>query len=381
MVDWDYVDRRRAKGWDWDRIAEDPKAGFHAEADAGDPGRALRALYYQRRSKGRRAAGDSDRPNRDGTGDEGPRPYSLFARIGLILAPLFGIWFVLALVFPSPVGTYLAAVPWIGLLLAVGALVLAYGMLKSTTRWAPALRTSLVIGIILGFCVAGAMGGVALIQGCPTLTSTTTGMGSFNWEKAKNPEWTESGVPVFFFYGSIACPYCSASSWAMANALMAFGNLMGTSYGSSNPGDVYPNTPEVILASATLTSQYVALHVDESTNPDQITTPATPSCIDTAYVSSYDSTGSIPYVVVGGLYIHVGQLVDPGQMRVPQTPTGTPLTPQQVQGEINNQSGPAWNAVSGQMYFIEALIVHLNNGQPSGVAANPIVQQDLKQIS
>ena len=78
MVDWDLVDKRRAKGWDWDRIAEDPKVGFHAEEAAGESrcGR-CGPSDYQRRSKaeGRR---DSDRPDRNGEngGADAPIPSS-----------------------------------------------------------------------------------------------------------------------------------------------------------------------------------------------------------------------------------------------------------------------------------------------------------------
>ena len=67
MVDWDLVDKRRAKGWDWDRIAADPKVGFHAEA-VRRRARTRRSgsLYYQRRSKAKRLSGDSNSPQAGG---------------------------------------------------------------------------------------------------------------------------------------------------------------------------------------------------------------------------------------------------------------------------------------------------------------------------
>jgi hypothetical protein len=36
MVDWDRVEQLRSKGWDWERIAADPKVGFHPEASVHD---------------------------------------------------------------------------------------------------------------------------------------------------------------------------------------------------------------------------------------------------------------------------------------------------------------------------------------------------------
>jgi hypothetical protein len=47
---------------------------------------------------------------------------------------------------------------------------------------------------------------------------------------------------------------------------------------------------------------------------------------------------------------------------------------------MSNQSGTAWNAIWPGMAFIEAIIVYLNNGQPTSVANNATVAADLKLI-
>jgi len=54
MVDRDRVEELRSKGWDWEKVAVDPKVGFHAAASAGDPGPTLRPLYHRCKAKGRR---------------------------------------------------------------------------------------------------------------------------------------------------------------------------------------------------------------------------------------------------------------------------------------------------------------------------------------
>ncbi|HEV8049618.1 MAG TPA: DUF929 family protein, partial [Thermoplasmata archaeon] len=339
MVDWDLVERRRSKGWEWERIAEDPKVDFHADDAAGDPGRALRALYYQRKSKTKRrssseaAAGDEADPEKRWT----------LERVAAILAPLFAVWFVVALVVPSPVGTFLPAIPWLVILMLLAIGLLAFALLRSATRWNAAIRNSLIAGVVLGIVVSGSLGVAALVSGCPTLTAATTGEPS-SFQKADNPLWTVNGASVFFFYGSAACPYCSASSWAMVVALQAFGTLSGTVYDRSSPTDVYPNTPEVVLANAVLQSKYVDLQVAESTDDNSITSPATSGCYQSSYVSTYDSVGSIPYVVIGGQYFHVGAMVNP--------PALAGLSDSQVQGQINNQSGAAWNAISPTAYLL-----------------------------
>jgi hypothetical protein len=230
MVDWDAVEKLRTKGWDWDRIAEDPKVAFHAEEGAGEPGRALRALYYQRRSKAQRRPSKSEGGSSKGTGTDEKVPWNL-ARIGYILAPLAAIWFLLAYLIPSPVGTYLPAIPWIGLILAASGFVLVWGLLRTQERWSKVMRTSVITGVVFGLVISGGFALVAEVNGCPTLPAIS-GSEPQGWEKSNAAAWTENGKPVFFFVGSIACPYCSASSWAMKMALDAFGSVSRTSLGT-----------------------------------------------------------------------------------------------------------------------------------------------------
>lgn len=381
MVDWDMVEKRLHKGWEWSRIAEDPKVGFQAEEGAGDPGRALKTLYYQRRSRAQRRSGDSD--DTVGGPGGGKAPVSRLTQVGWLLTPLIGIWLAVALAYPSLLGTVVPAVPYLALAFVAAVALLAVALLRSLDRWNRTFRTTLVVGLVLGVAISGGIGAYSISQGCPILTTSTTSE-PLGWQKAGNPEWTESGAPVFFFYGSIACPYCSASSWAMYYALQQFGTLSGTSFGHSNPGDVYPNTPEVNLASANLQSQYVALDVLEGTNDNQINEPTPSTCTESAYVQTYDScsTCGIPFLVLGGKYVHTGTLVDPGQLRSPPgDATGAPLNTTQVQQQVQAQSGAAWNAISSEMYMLEALLVVLNHGQPASLASNPNVAPYIHQIS
>lgn len=371
MVDWEAVEKLRSKGWDWDRIASDPRAEFSADSEAGEPGRALRALYYQRRSK------ISRRPSSAGGGKAGKSADApgaskwTVARVAMILAPFFGIWTLLAYVFPSLIGTYVPAFPLLLLLFLIVAGVLAFSLLRQEERWNRALRTSAVVGVVLGLVVSGLLGLTAVSQGCPLLSSTTSGEPA-NWQKASNPSWAQNGAVVFFFYGSAACPYCSASSWAMATALQRFGTLTGTYYDHSSSTDVYPNTPEVVLSGAALQSQFVALNVLESTGDSSIVYPSIGQCTEQAYVSTYD-TGGIPFNVIGGAYVHSGSLVDPSQL--------AGLTAAQVQQEITSQNGTAWNAVSPAVYLMEAMIIKLDHGQPTNVANDPNVRSALATLS
>jgi hypothetical protein len=371
MVDWDAVEKLRSKGWDWDRIAADPKVGFHAEEAAGEPGRALRALYYQRRSKSSRRPSRSDSGNGKSGEADMTAPWNL-ARIGWILVPLAAIWFVAAYLVPSPVGTYFPAIPWIGLILAASGFILAFGLLRTDERWSKVMRNSVVVGAVLGVVIVGGFALVAEVNGCPSLPPIS-GSEPQGWEKASTSAWTSGGQTVFFFAGSEACPYCSASSWAMYYALKNFGSLSGTILYHSNPGDTPPSIPEIVLANAQMASSYVSLNVLEGTDDSTITIPAASSCYQQAYISAYDTGGSIPFNVINGQYVHVGTLVDPTQLEG--------YSPQSINGQMLNQSQPAWGAVSPQMFMIEAFLCKSDGSQPTMVCTNSNVAPLLAQIT
>ncbi|MCI4320022.1 MAG: DUF929 domain-containing protein [Thermoplasmata archaeon] len=371
MTDWDAVERLRSKGWDWDRIAGDPKVDFHAEESAGEPGRALRALYYQRRSRQQRRPSKGSKAERDADAKDPSRPKWSLARVGYLLTPLFAVWLLLAYLYPSPVGVYVTAFPTLLFLFIVALGVLCFGLLRSVDKWTTVYRNAVIMGAVAGLALAAIFGLASVAAGCPSLTPNVSAEPS-NWEKANNPAWTSGGSPVFFFYGSIACPYCSASSWSMYLALQKFGSLSGYSFGYSSPTDqAGPNTPEIILAGTSYQSQYIAMDVAEATDPTTITYPTISNCVEQAYVSTYSA--GIPFNVVNGIYIHTGTMVQPSALHG--------MTTSQVLGQISNQSGPAWDAVSGPSYVLEAFMVKACGcSPPSGVATDPNVTTILTQI-
>lgn len=382
MTDWDRVERLRSKGYDWDRIADDEKVAFHADEGAGDPGRALRALYYQRRSRAQRRPSGDDGKDGD-NGGEGPSrgksKWSL-ARIGFVLVPLTAIWLLLALVFPSPVGVFVTAIPDLAIALFASAAVLTFGLMRAGERWNTMFRNAAITGAVLGLVVAGGIGVVAIAEGCPSLSATSNSEPQA-WSKAPNAAWTSDGAPVFFFYGAYACPYCSATSWGIYYALTKLGSVTNVVYGHSSPSDAFPNTPEVYLDQLSVVSPYVDFVVTENHSPTAAVGPGTSSCIQQAYISAYDSCSNcgIPFVVLNGQYWHQGTIVEP------QNGTGgfslNSYSPQQVMGELQNQSGPAWDLINPGAYWILAFLVKANGGSPSTAAKIPQVAGDLAQIS
>jgi hypothetical protein len=363
MVDWDRVAELRSKGWDWDRIADDPKVGFHADASAGRPGRALRALYH-RTQRGARAPTGGTPPGRPSK--VGGPGWSL-TRVGYFAVPFVGIWFLLAYVAPSPVGLVVPALPWIGLALAAVAFLLVFALWRTTggKRWSPVLRTTLVSGIVLGLVFSGVIALVSSFAfGCPYLPPSTSlsSTPAPGWNTGPLPAWTEGGKPVLYFYGASWCPFCSASSWPIWKALTEFGTVSGAVPGYSFAGrEPYAYTPEMILANTSLASSSVAFQVTEYNGPTDGVTLGTSNCYQQGYLVAY-SGGSIPFAVAGGKYVHALQsLVLPPVLKN-YTRTNATNGNLIVEGQLTNESGPAWNAVQLQAWWIMALLVKCMGG-------------------
>jgi hypothetical protein len=376
MVDWDRVEQLRSKGWDWDRIAADEKVGFHPESSVRDAGRALRSLYHRQRSRGGRStAAPTARPTKQDV-DRRERAWNL-PRIGMFATPVMAIYALLAYVAPSPVGILIPAFPWLFLGLAVAAFVLLFGLLRSEKKWTKVWRSTLISGVVVGLVLAGVLGLAGyVIFGCPYLPpSSALGNLQEGWAHASVGPWQESGKPVFYFYGATWCPFCSASSWAMWKALTEFQSgfngqttgIPGTSFMYSNPADVDPSTPEVVIGSLSVSSPALALQVSEyfwtTTSGVAGTFPSTSNCVQQAYVSAY-STG-LPFVVLNGQYVHAGTLIEPTVMSSWAAGANGGYTT--VANGVLTESGAPWSDVSSQAGWITAFL--LKSGGYSTVAA------------
>jgi hypothetical protein len=354
MVDWDRVRERRSRGDGWEEIASDPKVGFHPEASAGDPGRALRALYHREEARHARQ-GPAPTPKRRPARELEQR-WTL-VRLGYLLVAVVGIWALLAYLAPSPVGLLLPAIPYLALALLGVAFLLLYALWRTRDRrWSEVLRGTVVGGVVLGLVVAGMISLVGvLVFGCPYLppaSAVTSTANATGWHGPGGlPAWTEGGKPVVYFYGATWCPYCSASSWAIWKALTEFGTITGERTGYSSASDIDPQTPEMILADVQLTSNHSAFQVSEYTGSTDGVAPGESNCYQLAYVTAY-SGGTIPFLEVGGKYVHGGvTLVNPDLLK-PYEGTGKAV----VRADVENQTGAPWHDVANQTFWIMAFI-------------------------
>jgi len=322
-------------------------------------------------------------PSAVSTWDDKPRdPTGMWygwtlSRVGILLTSFFATWFLIAFFVPVPVGVLLSAVPILVLALGVSALLLTLGMLRSDRKWSKGFRTAVATGIVLGVVASTAFGiaGIFAIPQ-PTALQSVPLPEPDNFHYAANPRWTDSGAPsgrpVLFFFGSAACPYCSASSWALIVALERFGVLSNATFDYSSSSDVYPSTPETVLSSAFLASIFISLQVAESTYTGAITLPGFANEYQKAYFSAYDSGGSIPFVVIGGPYFTVGTLVSPAAL--------AGLTTAQVQGQISAQSGTGWVAISPAADWLTAYLLKVDGARPASLLTGAILS-DYDQIS
>ncbi|HTZ62170.1 MAG TPA: DUF929 family protein [Thermoplasmata archaeon] len=372
MVDWDRVEQLRSKGWDWDQIADDEKVGFHPESSVRDPGRALRGLYHRQRARSGRSGGDGGETRGSGkTAVVGERIWTL-PRIGYLLFPVFGLWALLAYLAPSPVGILLPAIPWLAIAVAVAAFILLFGLLRSSgKRWTPVFRSTLITGIILGLVIAGLVGVTGYLAfGCPYLPPTLGSQPAPGWGYASASPWQDGGKPVFYFYGATWCPYCSASSWALWKALTEFqsgfngatNGVPGTSLMYSSDDAAGPYTPEVVLASAQVSSPVVSFQVSEyfwtQTSGTEGTFPGTSNCVQQAYVTAY-SGGAIPFVVVNGQYVHGGtSLIQPSVMAT--WSAGANGGYNTVATNVLQESAAPWSSVEPQAAWLCAYILKAN---------------------
>lgn len=385
MTDWDRVERLRAKGLDWETIADDEKVGYNAPDGVTDKGRALKGSYLSRRSTGRRSGkGGKGRNGSESSGEAIPKSrMPLVVLIGLIVLIGAGIWALMA----KTIGYVAEAPPGVLSLLvgvAIGAVIIGVGLLGGLSPLNDVWKKGLVIGLVVGLVLGGGAGLYELGAGAPNLNTTcdATPPSGGGYCHSQNAIWESNGLPVVFFMGSIACPYCSASSWAIFQAMSAFGSFSGQTPDRSNPGDTYPETPEIALDDATYTSNFVQFNIEEGNDDNSITIPSL-SVHENALAETYDSGGSIPFFTIGDRFIHSGSFVNPGVFH----PNGTDsdgISYSEAQAEMADQSSAVYQGVEPVALWLEAyvavIVLEAGNTLPPSVTTNPTVESYITQI-
>ncbi|MCI4369558.1 MAG: hypothetical protein L3K09_08375, partial [Thermoplasmata archaeon] len=174
MTDWERVRRLRAKGMDWKTIAEDPKVGFTPAEGAGDPARALKALYLVRKSRSQKASKGGDSAEDAPARRESSSWTDWLPVLGIAFLLSGALWLLGDFLYPSwtviiPIFPYVIALPIAGVAILGAVLVLSLGSLGDS--W----KKGVVAGVTLGIAFILLSSTVTYYAGIPNLSHTSRG--------------------------------------------------------------------------------------------------------------------------------------------------------------------------------------------------------------
>jgi hypothetical protein len=178
---------------------------------------------------------------------------------------------------------------------------------------------------------------------------------------------TSGGKPEVLFIGGEYCPFCAAERWAMVNAFSRFGTFTGLKTTHSSSTDVDPNTPTFTFVGSTYTSKYITFTPVEEFGAESNITLQTPTAAQQTLATTYDPSGSIPFIDLGSKYVEVGNLL-------PLSPTM--LAGQswaQVAAAMNNPSSTLGKAEIGNANYITAGVCELTGNLPA-TACTPAIK-------
>ncbi len=178
---------------------------------------------------------------------------------------------------------------------------------ENRTRWKTILGVTIVISIvILGYVIYSYHGDKR---------------GGFSPEKriadftlVSNAPLMEGGKIVVLFIGSEACPFCAAESWSIVTALRQYGSWSGLDHIISNSSESIPEVPGYGFANASYHSVQVSFWEVETTTSSWNHALQSPNSTEEALFQRFDPRGYIPFLLIGGMYLHVGSGVSPQLM-------------------------------------------------------------------
>jgi hypothetical protein len=208
---------------------------------------------------------------------------------------------------------------------------------------------------------------VATITSLPPSQLEQVGQGSANnvlKRISAAPLTDATGKPIVFYYGAEYCPYCAAERWPMIVALSRFGTFTGLATTSSSSTDVFPNTPTFTFHGSAYTSNYIVFQsiefTDRNGNPLE-----TPSAAQQALVTKYDTSNTIPFLVVGNKFV----LLQPSYS--PDTLAGKNWS--EVATALTNPQSSEAQAILGSANQLTAAICALTSNEPATVCT-PAIQ-------
>jgi hypothetical protein len=201
------------------------------------------------------------------------------------------------------------------------------------------------------------------LKGIPASTFDAAGAGDGKQgpQAMSSTPLTADGKPRVLYVGAEYCPFCAGERWPFVVAMSRFGDFSGLRAAWSAPAPEYaPNTPTVSFHGASYTSQYLTFTgVETQDNAQQPLD--TLSAADKALFSQLNSSGSIPWIDIGGKFQVNGASVDPTQYSGSQA---------DVAKQIADPSSSLGKTVLGSSNAISASLCQLTNNQPADVCTS-----------
>lgn len=189
---------------------------------------------------------------------------------------------------------------------------------------------------------------------------------------AASPTNLDGKVPVLYI-GSLACPNCAELSWSIYSSLnKAGGSWAGLLFVYSNGTDNFPNTPGLSFANATYFSSNIVFYgyeiSDRNWQPYQSL-----NLTDQTVFNRYDPSSHIPFLLIGNMYLHIGDFFPPSIL---SNTTGNTImswlnqsTSNAITDSIHNVSTKLNNVIS-ELVIPPTITNQLNSSFDKNIIAN-----------
>ncbi|MFP3190094.1 MAG: DUF929 family protein [Thermoproteota archaeon] len=188
-------------------------------------------------------------------------------------------------------------------------------------------------------------------------STTSTGVYATNLTYyPNNSPITQEGKLVFIYVGAEYCPYCAAERWAIVMALSHFGNWSNLEPIYSAPPQIepnYPNIPTYTFVNAIYKSDKIVFWEVELYNRYGNVSLQKMNSIEQQLFNTYNPSGGIPFISIGGIYFRIGSGVSPALF--------VGLSFQEVQQQINSKQGPIYQAVYQESQQLTNAILNVLN--------------------
>jgi len=181
------------------------------------------------------------------------------------------------------------------------------------------------------------------------------------------PPIESGGKPLVLYIGAEYCPYCAAERWATVVALSRFGDFSGLGLTTSSSTDIFPSTRTLTFYGSSYTSDVITFEGVETQSNRLSATGSyeslqTPTPQQQQLFSTYNSSGGIPFLLIGNKYMISGSSFQPDVLQGKSW--------QEIATALKDPSSEIAKQVLGAANTITAAICTLTNGQPSDVCTS-----------